>query len=206
MSESPVNFRSEALGAFAHEFRTPLTAIKMVMELGRRAGQGDDIHIDSEVAAMLDESLQNLEVLANGIQALSWLERGKLTLDNGPCDLASAIATARVTLGETVSFTVDGADGITGPWDAARVPGAIAALIETASRCGTGDVAVTAAPNGESAVLSIASGESGGEPRPLNADLGFEFFAACLLLQYGDATIDCERASRYFRVTVELPA
>ncbi len=206
VSGSPVNFRNEALGAFAHEFRTPLTAIKMVMELGRRAGQGEDIHLDPEIAEMLDESVRNLETLADGIQALSWLERGKLKLDDGPCDLAASIAAARVSLGETVAVTTAGADGVTGPWDPARLPGAIAALIETAARCGTGEVAITASAADGATSLTVASGEPGGNPRALNADLGFDFFAACLLLQYGDANIICERSTRYFKVTVELPA
>ncbi|MCA9855205.1 MAG: HAMP domain-containing histidine kinase, partial [Dehalococcoidia bacterium] len=89
MPAETVNYRSEALGAFAHEFRTPLTAIKMVMELGRRSAEGEAIHLDPEVAAMLEESMDNLEELADGIQALSWLERGKLNLESGPCDLAA---------------------------------------------------------------------------------------------------------------------
>lgn len=205
MSESPVNFRSEALGAFAHEFRTPLTAIKMVMELGRRGAPEGAINLDPDIAGMLVESVANLEVLADGIQSLSWLERGKLSLEDGPCDLGTIIEAARASLDEAVTLSVSGVDGITGPWDSARLPKVLAAVVETVSRCGGGPVALHATTASGGTRLCISSGEPGGNERPINADLGFEFFAACVTLEYGDATVSCERASRYLMVDIELP-
>lgn len=200
-----MNYRSEALGAFAHEFRTPLTAIKMVMELGRRSAEGEAIHLDPEVAAMLEESMDNLEELADGIQALSWLERGKLNLESGPCDLAAVFGQVGAILGETFPVSCSGIEGVSGPWDPARLPGVLAAVIKAASRCGIGDVAISAGPQPDGAIVTISSGQPGGDQRPINADLGFEFFAACVTLEYAGAKVTCERASRYLKIEIELP-
>jgi signal transduction histidine kinase len=204
--EDRTGYRQEALGAFAHEFRTPLTAIKMVMELGRRAGGEGKIVLDPEIAEMFDESMAGLEELADGIQALSWLERGKLALSDGPCELSDAIAGVRRLLGEDVAFEVAGAEKISGPWDPEKLRDCLAALIDAAVRCGDGAPVLRAEQGSGTTLLVVESGKPGGEARPINADLGFRFFAACLTLEQFDGSVVCERRAGYLRVEIELPS
>jgi hypothetical protein len=204
-TERRTGYRAEALGAFAHEFRTPLTAIKMVMELGRRAGEDGSIVLDRDIAEMFDESMSGLEHLADGIQALSWLERGKLTLSDGPCDLAAAVQGAREMLGE-VPFEAGGSLDISGPWDAEKLPECLAAVIEAAARCGDGSPRLRAEQGPGTTLMTVESGRPGGEERPINADLGFRFFAACLTLEQLDGSVECERRAGYLKVEIELPS
>jgi hypothetical protein len=198
-------YRQEALGAFAHEFRTPLTAIKMVMELGRRAGEEGTIVLDRDIAEMFYESMAGLEHLADGIQALSWLERGKLAVTNGPCELVAALQGAREMLGE-VPFEAAGSLDISGPWDPAKLTECLAAVIEAAARCGDGAPRLQAEQGSGTTMLTVESGQPGGPERSINADLGFRFFAACLTLEQLDGSVVCERRAGYLKVEIELPS
>jgi signal transduction histidine kinase len=204
-SDRPSTYRQEALGAFAHEIRTPLTAIKMVMELGRRAGDAGTVVFDADIAEMFEESMAGLEELAEGIQALSWLERGKLNLTSGPCQLGAALETARRSLGEDAPFIVEGTTDIAGPWDPEKLADSLAAVIEGAARCGDGTPGLVAQPGAGSTRVVVECGARGGEPRRINADLGFRFFTACLVLEQMDASVVCERRARYMRIEIELP-
>ena len=71
-------FRREAMGAFAHEVRTPLTSIRMVMELARRQSSEGQLMLDAELAEMLSSAVDDLLGLADDLQEGSRLERGKL--------------------------------------------------------------------------------------------------------------------------------
>lgn len=204
-SNTPGTHRRQAIGAFAHELRTPLTAIKMVIELGRRAGSDGSIVLEPDIAEMFDESLQGLESLADGIQALSWLERGKLRLSPGPCELETAIQRARDLLGADVSLASAGVEGHSGPWDIDLLPECLAAVVEAAARCGDGSARLSAEGGSGGTRVVVESGEPGGAERPINADLGFRFFSACVALEYADAFVECERREHYVRVEVELP-
>jgi len=61
-------YRREAMGAFAHEVRTPLTSIRMVLELARREGTNGELVLDGELAGMLDASVDDLQQLADDLQ------------------------------------------------------------------------------------------------------------------------------------------
>ena len=65
--ETEEYFRREAMGAFAHEVRTPLTSIRMVMELGRRQSTGGQLVLDRELANMLSTSVDDLQRLADDL-------------------------------------------------------------------------------------------------------------------------------------------
>lgn len=199
-------YRREAMGAFAHEVRTPLTSIKMVMELARRQSHDGQLLMDSELAEMLRSSVEDLQELADDLQETSRLERGRVLLSRGPCDLAAAISAAGDLL-KGIDISEDGASHIEGPWDAGRLVRAIAGFSESANRIGDGSgvVKLDVATIGDEAVLRFASGKAGGQVRELAADAGFGFFRSRQLVLAMGGSVHCERAERFATFRVGLP-
>lgn len=199
-------YRREALGAFAHEVRTPLTSIKMVMELARRQAKDDELLLDAELSEMLRTSVDDLQQLADDLQETSRLERGKVVLAPGPCDLAAAIEAAR-DLTPQIELSGVPEPGIEGPWDASRLVRAIAGFTTAANRMGDGAglVRLEAHRAGPVVELNFTSGEPGGEPRPIAADAGFSFFRSRQLVLAMGGSLHCLRAERFATLTVALP-
>lgn len=201
------HFRRESLGAFAHEIRTPLTSIKMVMELGRRQGQDGQLVLDVELADMLRTSVDDLQALADDLQETSRLERGRLTLATGPCDLGTAIAAAKELLEGHPELAVESEGTVEGPWDAPRLVRTIAGFAQSANRLGDGSglVRLEWELGGEAVVLRFRSGEPGGEPRAIEADAGFPFFRSRQLVLAMGGSVHSARGDRYATFTVALP-
>lgn len=199
-------FRREAMGAFAHEVRTPLTSIKMVMELARRQSAGKGLLLDDELADMLRTSVDDLQTLADDLQESSRLERGRAKLSRGPSDLAVAVAAAQDLLrGIELAGTIP--PGIEGPWDASHLVRAIAGFGESANRIGNGSgvvrLALSTAPG--AVELLFRSGEPGGSERPITADAGFSFFRSRQLVLAMGGSVHCQRAERFATFRVALP-
>lgn len=200
--------RREAMGAFAHEIRTPLTSIRMVIELARRGADADGtLRLDEELAEMLLASVNDLQELAEELQELSRLERGKVALSSGPCELAAAVAAAGELLGGMPGLRSGPVPVVEGRWDAGRLVRAIAGLARAVNRMGdgSGQVELVAKELGSEVALELASGRPGGEARPLAADAGFSFFRARQLVVAMGGSVHCERRERFARVGVILP-
>lgn len=199
-------YRREAMGAFAHEIRTPLTSIKMVMELARRQSQDGELLLDTELAEMLRTSVDDLQSLADDVQETSRLERGRVALSTGPCNLAAALAAAR-EMNRHVLLVGEVPGDIEGPWDAARLVRAFAGFAESANRIGDGSGTVHArcepAPGG--VALIFTSGKPGREARPMAADAGFAFFRSRQLVVAMGGSVHCDRAERYASFQIVLP-
>lgn len=200
-------FRREAMGAFAHEVRTPLTSIKMVMELAKRQGSHGQLVLDTELSEMLLTSVEDLQELADQLQETSRLERGRITLSTGPCELGAVIEAAReLTRGIEVDGAAEG--DIRGPWDAAGLVRAVSGLVVSANRIGDGSgrVAIDVHCSDRLAELVFTSGTPSGEPKPIAADAGFSFFMSRQLVLAMGGSVDCDRADRFatFRVTLPL--
>lgn len=205
--EDTEHFRRELLGAFAHEIRTPLTSIKMVMELARRQAQDGQLILDQELADMLRTSVDDLQALADDLQETSRLERGRLTLAPGPCGLGTAIAAAQELLDGHPELAVEFAGTVEGPWDAPRLVRTIAGFAQSANRLGDGSglVRLELDLGGEAAVLKFRSGQPGGDPRIIGADAGFSFFRSRQLVIAMGGSVNSARAERYAAFTVALP-
>ncbi len=199
-------YRREAMGAFAHEVRTPLTSIKMVIELARRQSKDGELSLDAELADMLAASVDDLQALADDLQESSRLERGKVVMAPGPCDLLVAVEAAS-DLAQHVEITASIEPGLEGPWDAARLVRALAGFAEAANRIGdgSGEVRLEALLGEGSVELVFTSGAPGGEPRSLAADAGFSFFRARQLVLAMGGSLHCRRAERFAAFTVALP-
>jgi signal transduction histidine kinase len=206
-SHDEEHYRREAMGAFAHEVRTPLTSIRMVMELGRRQAPAGQLALDGELSAMLTSSVDDLQRLADDLQEASRLERGKLALGCGPSDLAAVIAAAAALTAPHVLIEYDAETGIEGPWDAPRLVRAVAGFVESANRMGDGDgrVALTAAPSEHAIELRFVSGEPCDGAMAVSADAGFAFFRSRLFVLAMGGAVECARAQRHATIVVTLP-
>lgn len=203
------SLRREALGAFAHEIRTPLTSIRMVIELARRAGgSSGSLVLDEELAEMLLTSVDDLQRLADDLQEMSRLERGKLTLAPGPCELQAAVAAAGELVGRHVELVCEALPGVVGPWDAARLVRALAGLATATNRMGDGGgrVRLGARVTPGIVTLELESGRPGGAVVPVAADAGFGYFRSRQLVVAMGGSVHCERRERFARVVIELPA
>lgn len=200
-------YRREAMGAFAHEVRTPLTSIRMVLELARREGTNGELVLDGELAGMLDASVDDLQQLADDLQEASRLERGRLVLNAGPCDLAAAVAAARELLPRDLELAGDVPEGIEGPWDIARLVRALAGFTVAANRGGNGSGNVTLAVEEgvETVRVTVTSGEAAGEARLIAADCGFSFFRSRLFVTAMGGAVDYDRRERYLSISLALP-
>lgn len=201
------HYRREAMGAFAHEVRTPLTSIRMVMELARRQSSGGQLLLDPELASMLSTSVDDLQRLADDLQETSRLERGKLTLSPGPCNLQAAIETARDFAAKDLVVECEACIEVEGPWDAARLVRAICGFVEAANRIGDGcGVVHIASSTLDSAVeMRFESGDRGIVREGVAADAGFAFFRSRQFVLAMGGSVNCERSERYTRITVSLP-
>lgn len=206
LSEDSEHHRREAMGAFAHEIRTPLTSIKMVMELARRQADNGELLLDAELAAMLVTSVDDLQHLADDLQESSRIERGRASLSHGPTDLAAAVEAAR-SLGAP-HVIVEGRVplGIEGPWDAGRLVRAIAGFVEATNRMGNGSGEVTLAVHlADYVILEFTSGTPNEARKPIGADAGFAYFRSRQVVLAMGGRIDTARGDRYCNITVALP-
>jgi signal transduction histidine kinase len=201
------HYRREAMGAFAHEVRTPLTSIRMVMELARRQSSAGQLLLDPELAEMLSSSVDDLQRLADDLQETSRLERGKLTLSPGPCDLRAAMEAARDFATKDVTFETDPPAGIEGPWDAARLVRSICGFVEATNRIGDGSgcVRLACVSRDRDVDVHFESGVRGAVRPVVSADAGFAFFRSRQFVLAMGGSVDCERSERYARITVSLP-
>lgn len=201
------HYRREAMGAFAHEVRTPLTSIRMVMELARRQSSGGQLLLDQELVEMLASSVDDLQHLADDLQESSRLERGKLPISYGPCDISAAVEAARVLTSHGIQIESAVPTSVEGPWDVARMVRAIAGFTESANRMGNGSgtVSLSCSPDTDLCRLAFSSGTPGQSSKPVAADAGFAFFRSRQVVLAMGGTVDCVRGERYATIEVGLP-
>lgn len=205
--EAELALRRDSIGAFAHEIRTPLTSIRMVIELARREG-GPELVLDAELARMLISSIDDLNSLADDLQEISRHERGRLKPLPGPAGLAKVIERAQATLGTAVIVHCEGDAAIEGPWDEPRFARAIAGFAQAADRCGGADgrvqLSVSAATG--RVCLIFHSGKPGGEPRELGSDASFAFYLARVFVLAMGGSVTWSRTRRHCEIIATLPA
>ena len=206
-SEDRDYFRREAMGAFAHEIRTPLTSLRMVVELAQRNGEGETLVLDRELASMLHQSLSDLQQLADDLQEQSRMERGRAMLAAGPCDLAAAIDTARELLRPAIVLQCEAPRAVRGPWDTTRLVKAIVGFAESANRIGDGSctVRLDADEDPRAITLRFSNGSPGGNSRPVTADAGFAFFRARQYVLAAGGAVECLRGDLGASLAVTLP-
>jgi signal transduction histidine kinase len=202
------SLRHDAIAAFAHEIRTPLTSLRMVIELGRRLGSGGSLAFDPELTAMLESSIGDLQRLADELQELSRLERGRLTPPAGWCSLAAAVSAATDALGRAgITLAGDCTGDAQVRWDRGLLAQTLAAFAGSANRLGdgSGEVRLTCELTEAGARLRFASGEPAANALPAGADAGFAFFRARHYVLALGGRVGWERSSGHALVDIALP-
>lgn len=195
---------SDALGAFAHDVRTPLNAASMVIDVARRLRSGDgDIVLDDELARMLLTAIDDIERLVADIHEVSRIERGKQRLMPGPSSLADAVTAGIIQAGSDISVEVFGPIDGTGPWDGDRLARIVADFVRCVNRSGDGSGQVRISGHGPGRI-SIECGTPGGREKGVAADVGWGFFRSKAVLQAMGGAVDCDRAEQYLSLRVFL--
>jgi signal transduction histidine kinase len=197
---------SEALGAFAHDVRTPLNAVSMVVEVARRLSSGGELQLDDELTEMLMTSVKEIERLVSDLQDVSRIERGKQRMAPGPAQLEEVLADAAAIVRKDIALDCSGIRG-EGPWDRDRLGRMIADLARSANRCGAGngEVRVTCEEMPSGIAIVISSGTPGREPRAVASDAGWGFFRCRALTQAMGGTVEATRTERYMSIRMSLP-
>lgn len=101
--------REEYMGILAHDFRSPLTSIRMAAELLEKGTVGELPEKARNLASMIHENGTYLTELANDVLDLSRLDAGAETLDREPSDIATLAreaVRAHLFLAESRNVTV----------------------------------------------------------------------------------------------------
>ena len=197
---------SEALGAFAHDVRTPLNAVSMVVEVARRMGTGGELQLDEELTDMLMSSVKEIERLVSDLQDVSRIERGKQRMAPGPARLREVLADAAEIVRKDIVLVCDGVSG-EGPWDRDRLGRMVADLARSANRCGegNGEVSIRSEETRDTTVIVVTSGSPGNEPRAITSEAGWGFFRSRALTQAMGGTVEATRTERYMSIRMSLP-
>ncbi len=202
--------RAALLAAFAHELRTPITSLGMVLGIARRTAADPEskVELDAELQRVFQLALRELQQLADDIQEVSRIERGIWQVSREPASLGAVLAAVREALaGElAVELPVTFPD-VTGPWDGERLVRALADLARTADRLGAaaGGVRIAVALAGGEVRLTIASGDPTGPLRPIGNEGGFRYERARFVIREIGGNVEGRRAAGYGETIVSLP-
>lgn len=206
-SDETARLRQEAIGAFTHEIRTPLTSIRMVLELAARQSGEGGLVLDGELATMLNASVDDLQQLVDDLHETSRLERGRSIVSEGPSDLRAAVEVADAGIRGSVTLVHDEIPSIVGPWDGSRLARAIAGFSETANRAGdgSGTVKLTLTATPDAVELLFRSGTPSETNKRIAADVGFAFFRSREFVLAMRGSVSFQRAQRFAAITMVLP-
>ena len=161
--------RREAAGAFAHDLRTPLAALRMALDLAGE-GAGEGLALDGELTALVRSSLADLEGLVDDFHVTSRLERALLEPAIERCEISAVLAEVCALASDLEIDTAAMADAV-GRWDRSWLTSAIAVFARTADRTGAADgqVALNVSVEGDAVAIGIRSGTPTAETAPLIA-------------------------------------
>jgi len=159
--------RDEFLSIASHELNTPLTTLKLQLEMRlRRLAASDLSRFDPEsLAAMLESDKRQVGRISHLIADMldiSRINAGRLTLEREPFDLCELVRDVVERLTENirerrVALRVELEEPIVGEWDRFRVDQVITNLITNALKYGERKpVVVSARRDGDAAVLEVA--------------------------------------------------
>ena len=202
--------RAALLAAFAHELRTPITSLGMVLGIARRTAPDPEVKVelDAELQRVFQLALRELQQLADDIQEVSRIERGVWQLSRERVTLSSVLAGARELLrGEIALELPTTFPDVAGQWDRERLARALADLARTADRLGAaaGSARVAVALADDEVQLTIASGDPTSPPRPIGNEGGFRYERARFVIREIGGNVEGRRAAGYGEAIVALP-
>ncbi len=160
-----IRTRERFLSIASHELKTPLTSLKLQVQIRKRAlDRGDVERFAPERLPKLfaddEKQISRLLRLVEDMLDISRIEAGKLSLNLEPFDLCSLVREVIDRFSETIGdagcvITLVG-NAVTGTWDRHRVEQIVTNLLTNAIKYGAGSpVVIEVRPQGDAALLSI---------------------------------------------------
>lgn len=169
-------FKIDLLGMLGHEIGNPLTAVLGYSQVGVEAIREGDLAGAEAALEVVERQAVQMQRVALDVLALVSSDRGALTANPEPCDLASHlyVAAANDTLREPL-VEVDCPDGLSALVQPGHLQQILSNLINNAAKYAGGAVRVTARAEGD--VVEVAVVDAGpGVPPAFRAHL-FERFS-----------------------------
>ncbi len=164
--------RDEFISLASHELKTPLTSLKLQLQLLERELSPLDPR-RADRFAILARQTARLTVLVNTLLDVSGLEAGRIELDPRPVDFAGLVRRVANELtdelarsGSSVALSLP--DELVGRWDPARLEQIVVNLMSNAAKYGAGrPIAVELAGDDGVARLSVSDAGIGIAPADL---------------------------------------
>ena len=184
-AEEAVRLRDEFLGAAAHELKTPLTSLRLQVQLLARqlsrAGTLDPARVQRAVA-MVDEQSRKLTALVERLLDVSRLAHGRLALDLAETDVTRLVAEAverQRALAPDCPLTLEGPASLVAWVDPLRLEQVVTNLLDNAVKHGgERPIAVTVARPVPGRLQIAVRDQGPGVPAGQRAHLFERFFQA----------------------------
>ena len=117
--------RSEFVATASHELRTPLSAVYGAVRTLRRPDLQPDPELEAQLLGIIESESDQLKDIVERILMSAEIDRGALTLRQGPCDVrelaASALEAARLHAPDDIDLRLDAHDDVTITCDAGKL-------------------------------------------------------------------------------------
>ncbi len=166
-TRAAVRAREEFLSVASHELRTPLTALslqsRLLADLVRGLDGAADVREDLlRRIGSIQRQVGRLGVLTNTVLDLTRMRSARLRLERAPCDIAEVVRDVCARFEDALradgrALEVIAPERVQGCWDRTRLEQLVTNLVANAVKHGgRGSVTVSAAREGDTAVLTVA--------------------------------------------------
>lgn len=156
---SALNSRDEFLSIASHEFRTPLTALTMQLEMIERYIRKNDIKdegLTNQISRAVSH-VKKMSVLQNVLMDVTAMRVGKLELKKEKIDLTEVVADSINQFDmDTVKISYEKSGAMVGDFDPTRIGQVISNLLSNAVKYGAGNpIDVISKVQGNNFVISV---------------------------------------------------
>jgi len=165
-AQRAIGARDEFLSIASHELRTPVTSLKLQIQLLGRSLRGEGrvaFSVDNAISKvqLAEEQIERLASLISALLDVSRIGAGQLVLDAREMDLSQMVHSVASRFADSAAIDgtpidIDAAKPVVGRWDPMRIDQVITNLITNALKYGNGSpIAVRVGADEQKAVLSV---------------------------------------------------
>lgn len=160
-AEEALRLRDEFVALAAHELRTPMTPLRMVVDRIVRGERREGAMVDPQLARQLDDSVRRLEDTVAALLETANLLAGERPLTREEMDLSELVReeierVRKQSERAGVRINVSAAPSLRGHWDRGAIRKVVAELLSNAIKFdGGAPIEVTLEREGDSALLTV---------------------------------------------------